>query len=123
MTLIAGPLDDAVTQIKDDSIKEMLKLAIRNVARLKRIVDALLDFSQLQVGRLQGRFKPFRLSSFTSDLAGLFRATIERSRIEVRLRSCASVVIKSLIFPASAAARAQRQSDIHGPIPKTISIA
>jgi len=33
------------------------------------------------------------------------------------------VVIKSLIFPASAAARAQRQSDIHGPIPKTISIA
>jgi ethanolamine utilization protein EutA len=33
------------------------------------------------------------------------------------------VVIKSLIFPASAAARAQRQSDVHGPIPKTISMA
>src|SRR6478609_108282 len=29
------------------------------------------------------------------------------------------VVIKSLIFPASAAARGERQSDVHGPIPKT----
>ncbi|HEY9358786.1 MAG TPA: ethanolamine ammonia-lyase reactivating factor EutA, partial [Xanthobacteraceae bacterium] len=33
------------------------------------------------------------------------------------------VVIKSLIFPASAAARGERQSDVHGPIPKTISMA
>src|SRR5262245_346334 len=33
------------------------------------------------------------------------------------------VVIKSWIFPASAAAAAQRQSDVHGPIPKTISMA
>jgi ethanolamine utilization protein EutA len=33
------------------------------------------------------------------------------------------VVIKSLIFPAGAAARAERQSDVQGPLPKTISIA
>jgi len=33
------------------------------------------------------------------------------------------VVIKSLIFPAGAAARAERQSDLQRPFPKTISIA
>lgn len=52
--------------------------------RLTRLVDGLMDFSQVEGGKLTGRFRPSRIVSLTADLASLFRSTIERSQIEYR---------------------------------------
>jgi signal transduction histidine kinase len=85
LTLISGPLEDAIRHLKDDKIEESLKLAMRNVGRLTRMVDTLLDFSRLNAGRLQACFKPAYLGAYTLSLANLFRGTIERNNIAVRL--------------------------------------
>ena len=58
-------------------------MALRNVSRLSRLVDSLMDFSKLEGGNLQGRFKPVHLGPFTIDLANMFRNTIEKSHIQV----------------------------------------
>ena len=39
---------------KDAKVKESLKLALRNVSRLSRLVDSLMDFTRIESGRLLG---------------------------------------------------------------------
>lgn len=47
LTLIDGPLSEALTLVADRAVKERLSLASRNTARLSRLVDSLMDFSQV----------------------------------------------------------------------------
>lgn len=47
LTLIDGPLTEALTMVEDRAVKERLALAARNTARLNRLVDSLMDFSQV----------------------------------------------------------------------------
>ncbi|KAG8934137.1 hypothetical protein FRC02_010514 [Tulasnella sp. 418] len=54
----------------------------RNVARLTRLVDSLMQFSRIEAGRLKGKFRLLELGALTADLAVLFRNTIEKSQIE-----------------------------------------
>lgn len=58
-------------------------LATRNVTRLTRLVDSLLDFSKIEGGKMRGCFRPVYIGGFTVDLASLFRSVVERSSIEV----------------------------------------
>lgn len=79
LTLIGGPLEDCISQIADGPVKRQLQMAQRNVSRLKRLVDSLMDISQLEAKRLEGEFRPMRLGLFTADLASLFRLPVEKS--------------------------------------------
>ncbi|KAF8490762.1 hypothetical protein JB92DRAFT_3007871 [Gautieria morchelliformis] len=54
LTLILGLIQNTVSVCKDAKIKETLKLALRNVSRLSRLVDSLMDFTRLEAGRLLG---------------------------------------------------------------------
>ena len=54
LTLIQGPLNDCIVQVADKKVKETLKMASRNVVRLSRLVDSLMDFSKLAANRLEG---------------------------------------------------------------------
>ncbi|KAG8887667.1 hypothetical protein FRB98_009229 [Tulasnella sp. 332] len=87
LTLIAGPVNDAAEITTEPRVKELLKLSIRNIARLGRLVDSLMDFSRLEAGRLVGRFQPTELADFTVDLASLFRKPIERESLEYTVTS------------------------------------
>jgi len=58
---------------KDETKKRMLTLATRNIQRLGRIINLLMDVSRVEAGRMQGSFSPRQLGSFTADLASLFR--------------------------------------------------
>ncbi|KAF8521410.1 hypothetical protein BU17DRAFT_87965 [Hysterangium stoloniferum] len=82
LTLIMGPIQDALSTVQEPKIKETLKLASRNVSRLSRLVDSLMDFTRIEAGKLLGNFKPVQLGAFTADLSALFRTTIEKSHIE-----------------------------------------
>lgn len=48
LTLIAGPLAEALSRSEDRLVKDRLSLASRNVARLSRLVDSLMDFSRVR---------------------------------------------------------------------------
>lgn len=85
LTLIGGPLQDCISQLEDGSAKNLLLMAYRNVSRLGRLVDSLMDFSKLAANKLEGQFRPVMLGLFTADLASLFRSPVEKSGMEYNI--------------------------------------
>lgn len=83
LALISGPLDDVLHTDLMPKQKTSLTTAKRNVDRLMRLVDSLMDFSRLEAGKVEGRFVPTELSPFIVDLANLFRPAIERQGIDL----------------------------------------
>ncbi|KAL1672325.1 hypothetical protein EV122DRAFT_271710 [Schizophyllum commune] len=79
LTLIGGPVEDAVAALPDGALRTSLRMAMRNVQRLSRLVDSLMDFSKLAAKRLEGAFRPVKLGPFVADLASMFRDPVERS--------------------------------------------
>lgn len=62
-------------------IKNLLTITKRNVGRLRRLVDQLMDFSRIEGGRYAIACRPTPIGSLTRDLANLFRSAIERSKL------------------------------------------
>lgn len=54
LTLINAPIRDLLRDVKDPKQREKLNLAARNIDRLSRLVDSLMDFSRLEAGRFEG---------------------------------------------------------------------
>lgn len=90
LQLILGPLEDLLQAPSDPHAKESLKMINRHAQRLLRLVNSLLDFSQLEAGRTQPKFRPIDIGAITTDLASLFRAAIERGKIVYQV-DCPSV--------------------------------
>ncbi|CAE6473009.1 unnamed protein product [Rhizoctonia solani] len=82
LTLISGPISDVINETTCPRSQERLRLVMRNVNRLRRLVDTLMDFSRVEAGRLEGHFRPVQLGQVTADLAAMFRSTLEKSGIE-----------------------------------------
>lgn len=81
-SLISGPVEDLLTECQGNTrIKNLLTITKRNVGRLRRLVDQLMDFSRIEGGRYAIACRPMPIGSFTRDLANLFRAAIERSKL------------------------------------------
>lgn len=85
LTLVAGPLEDLLATQMTPGQKHHLNTAKRNVDRLLRLVNALLDFSRLEAGRVEGKFVPLNLGEWVNELADLFRAAVERSGIKYHI--------------------------------------
>jgi PAS domain S-box-containing protein len=85
LTLMLGPLEDAIAQ--SDSLsaeqRDRLEVAHRNALRLLRLVNALLDFSRIEAGRVQANYRPTDLAALTVDLASSFRSAIERAGLDL----------------------------------------
>lgn len=82
LTLISGPIADLISrEAQDGPRKRLLTLAARNIRRLARLVDMLMDVSRVEAGRMQGIFSPKQLGHFTMDLASLFRSAVEQGGI------------------------------------------
>ena len=87
LTLMIGPTEDALAAGRPLAGDE-LRAVHRNELRLLKLVNALLEFSRMEAGRVQASFEPTDLASFTSDLASTFRSAIERAGLRFRV-SCA----------------------------------
>jgi signal transduction histidine kinase len=83
LTLILGPVEDALRQktkvLKGDS----LDLVHRSALRLLRLVNRLLDFSRIEAGRLDSSFEPTDLPVLTGGLAGSFQSLIESAGMKL----------------------------------------
>ncbi|GIF08429.1 SpoIIE family protein phosphatase [Actinoplanes siamensis] len=81
LTLIMGPLDELRTRFTggDPQIMDELEVIHRNGLRLGKLVNALLDFSRLEAGRMRARYEPVDLSATTAELASVFRSAVERA--------------------------------------------
>jgi signal transduction histidine kinase len=88
LTLMLGPLEDCLgdTSLPLADVHRMrLALTHDNALRLLKLVNALLDFSRLQAGRLRGRFAPVDLASLTRDLAGMFQTAFDKAALRLTL--------------------------------------
>jgi signal transduction histidine kinase len=84
LTLMLGPIEDELTAgPASGAQRERMELLHRNALRLLKLVNALLDFSRIEAGRVRANYQPLDLSSFTAELASIFRSAVERAGLRL----------------------------------------
>jgi signal transduction histidine kinase/CheY-like chemotaxis protein len=86
LTLILGPIEELLARSHTELppfAKGQLEVSHRNSLRLLRLVNTLLDFSRIEAGRVQALYEPTELATFTTELAGVFRAATERAGLSL----------------------------------------
>jgi signal transduction histidine kinase len=82
LTLILGPVEDALTSRTPPS-HEALEMLHRNALRLLKLVNGLLDFVRIEVGRARASYEPTDLSLLTAQLSTVFQSAIERAGLKL----------------------------------------
>jgi PAS domain S-box-containing protein len=85
LTLMLGPIEDMLSEKNTLSPQQQERTEIlhRNSLRLLRLVNALLDFSRIEAGRVQAAYEPVALADFTADLASNFRSAVEKAGMQL----------------------------------------
>lgn len=84
LTLLLGPIQDALQEPGEvERNMRRLDVAFRNALRMQKLVNLLLDFSRIEAGKLDAKFEPVDIVSFTEDLASNFRSAIERAGMKL----------------------------------------
>jgi len=85
LTLMLGPLEDVLEHayVFSPDDRERLQTVRRNSVRLLKLANTLLDFSHIEAGRVRASFQPTQLGDFTTELASVFRSTIEAAGLEL----------------------------------------
>ena len=79
LTLMLGPMEDALSTDGQALTGERLQTVHRNSLRLLKLVNTLLDFSRIEAGRVQASYQPTDLAAYTKELASVFRSAMERA--------------------------------------------
>ncbi|MEU1799943.1 SpoIIE family protein phosphatase [Streptomyces sp. NPDC019937] len=77
LTLILGPVQQALADEDRPARRSQLELAERSALRLLKLVNTLLDVSRVEAGGLKGAFEPVDLSRVTAELAAIFRTSFD----------------------------------------------
>ncbi|MFZ1179896.1 MAG: SpoIIE family protein phosphatase [Mycobacterium sp.] len=86
LTLLLGPLDDALSEVAPESVlAERLSTAGRNARRLQRLVDSLLDFSRIEAGRANARLVCTDVGALTAHIASSFSELCDRAGLDLVL--------------------------------------
>jgi signal transduction histidine kinase len=85
LTLILGPLQDAL--VAGALTGEPLQMVNRNALRLQRLVNALLDFSRIEAGRMNVCCELTDVATLTADLVANFRPMIERAGLKLNVET------------------------------------
>lgn len=83
LTLILGPIEDALSLPDRALTGERLELVRRNALRLYKMVNTLLDFSRMEAGRAQAHYVPVDLSTLTRHLASAFQSAVESAGLKL----------------------------------------
>ncbi|MBX3211144.1 MAG: response regulator [Labilithrix sp.] len=82
LTLMLGPLEDALADQQEPlgpRLRTSLGLVHDNALRLLKLVNALLDFSRIEAGRMTARFAPLDLGRVTAEGAGMFQSATDKA--------------------------------------------
>jgi signal transduction histidine kinase len=86
LTLMLGPLEDILARDAeaDSTIvrRDEVGLIHRNGLRLLKLVNTLLDFSQIEGGRLRANYEAVNLSTFTAEIASAFCPAMEKAGLK-----------------------------------------
>ncbi|MGS2616192.1 ATP-binding protein [Micromonospora sp. LZ34] len=88
LTLMLGPLADALgdgDHPLPEAQRERVDTAWRNATRLLTLVNSLLTFASLEAGRAHSDARTVDLAGLTTELAGVFRAAVERAGLHLEV--------------------------------------
>ncbi|MEY9892856.1 signal transduction histidine kinase/DNA-binding response OmpR family regulator [Catenulispora sp. MAP5-51] len=83
LTLVLGPLEDTLATETDPERRETLETALRNAARLERLVDSLLQFARTEAGRARPQPVALDLGALTAQIASSFTELCARAGLEL----------------------------------------
>ena len=86
LTLLLGPVRDVLEDeggALDEDDRDRLRMALRNGERLQRLVNDLLEVASIEAGRARPVRVEVDVAGFTAELAGIFRAAVERAGLEL----------------------------------------
>ena len=86
LTLMLGPIEQMLEGRKGELSPELraeAEVVHRNALRLLKLVNALLDFSRIEAGRVDATYEPVDLAALTADLVAGFRSAIERAGMKL----------------------------------------
>ncbi|SEN28722.1 Signal transduction histidine kinase [Stigmatella aurantiaca] len=83
LTLILGPIEDALSKPEKSLEGEKLSLVRRSALRLYKMVNTLLDFSRIEAGRAEAHYVPVDLSAVTRNLASAFQSAVESAGLRL----------------------------------------
>lgn len=84
LTLLLGPIEDVLNDPETrDANRYRMGVAYRNVLRMQKLVNTLLDFSRIEAGRMEGTFSRVDIAAFTRELASSFRSAIDKAGMEL----------------------------------------
>lgn len=93
LTLLLAPLDDLLREERHEPwpAKDLQRLQLmrRNIIRLQKLVNALLDFSRVESQRMEAIFQPTDLPKLTQELASNFRSAIESAGLRYQVKTAA----------------------------------
>ncbi|HET7881539.1 MAG TPA: ATP-binding protein [Acetobacteraceae bacterium] len=82
LALMLGPLEQMLADPESsmpEGQRRDLAVVHRNSLRLLRLVNALLDFSRIEAGRAQARYRPTDLAALTADIVSGFRSATQKA--------------------------------------------
>ncbi len=86
LTLMLGPLEDALAATAEPLAPQQvtrIRLAHDNALRLLKLVNALLDFSRIEAGRMRASYAPLDLGVLTAELAAMFRSAVDEATVSL----------------------------------------
>ena len=91
LTLILGPLDDAIRDTTERRGRRRPAGTLhRNALRLQKLVNTLLDFSCIEARRVRVSFQPVDLAALTRELASNFQSACDKAGLELVV-NCATL--------------------------------
>jgi signal transduction histidine kinase len=85
LTLMLGPLADALASPERALTGSHLVSAHRNALRLLKLVNSLLEFSRLEAGRVQASYQPTDLAAMTREMASAFDGLAKRAGLRLEI--------------------------------------
>lgn len=83
LTLMLAPIEDTLHDINTiPENRERMDVAYRNVLRLLKLVNNLLDFASIEAGRTQITYQPTNLSTLTQELASMFNSATTKAGLK-----------------------------------------
>ncbi|WP_020115993.1 SpoIIE family protein phosphatase [Streptomyces canus] len=85
LTLLLGPLQQALADEDRPERHKQLELAERGALRLLKQVNTLLDVARAEAGQTRPTLEPVDLASATAELAGVFRSAFEAAGLTLEV--------------------------------------
>lgn len=94
LTLMLVPLEDSLSAHSLSQVhRSNLELARKNVHRLLRLVNQLMDFRKIELGKMKIRVTENNIISFVKDIADTFRETARKKDIHLKIESKSTEIL------------------------------